>query len=167
MKNTTIKRQVKINASKGKVWDALADFGNVQQMSPNIVKSYIISDENTGLGAQRHCDFAQMGASVDEKIIEWNEGESMRIQLYNPKKLPMINEMEAFFQLESQDENTLLKGTFEYNMTGAMGNIMNGLLMKKMNIKTWVTFMAGIKEHVETGEKIDKKSVLNLAAVGE
>ena len=81
MKKTIIERSITINASKQKAWEALADFGNVQNLSPNIKKSYLTSDDTVGLGSTRHCDFYSLGASVDEKIIEWNEGKSIRIEL--------------------------------------------------------------------------------------
>jgi len=165
MKKTVIKRSISINAPKQKVWDALADFGNVQNLSPNIRKSYLTSEDKIGLGSTRHCDFYSMGASVDEKIVEWNEGNSLRIELYNPKNLPMIRDMEAVFELEEKGSQTVIKGTFEYGMSNAVGRLLNKLKMKKMNIDSWEAFMAGIKHNLETGEKIDKSTSLDLADV--
>ena len=165
MKKTIIERSITINASKQKAWEALADFGNVQNLSPNIKKSYLTSDDTVGLGSTRHCDFYSLGASVDEKIIEWNEGKSIRIELYNAKNLPMIRDMEALFELEEKNGQTLLKGVFQYGMSNSIGQILNKLKMKKMNTKSWEAFMAGIKQNLETGEKIDRKTRLNLEAV--
>ena len=165
MKKTVIERNIVINASKQKVWDALADFGNVQNLSPNIKKSYLTTDDAVGLGSTRHCDFYSMGASVNEKIVEWNEGESIRIELYNPKNLPMIRDMEAFFELDGKNNQTFLKGTFQYGMSGSIGRFLNKLKMEKMNISTWESFLAGIKLNLETGELIDKSTKLNLSVV--
>lgn len=167
MKKTVIKRNITINASKDKVWEALADFGNVQNLSPNIKKSYLKSDDSdpVGLGSERHCDFYSMGASVDEKIIEWDEGKLMRIELYNPKNLPMIRDIEALFELEEKNDQTLIKGTFEYGMSNSIGRFFNKLTMEKMNTKSWVSFLAGIKHNLETGEKVDKNTSLNLEVV--
>ena len=165
MKKTVIKRSITVNASKQKVWDALADFGIVQNLSPNIKKSYLTSTDSIGLGSMRHCDFYSMGASVDEKIIEWNEGKLMRIELYNPKNLPMIRDMEALFELEEKNDRTFIKGTFEYGVSNTIGRIFNKLQMEKMNTKSWVAFLAGIKHNLESGEKIDNKTRLNLEAV--
>lgn len=165
MKKTIIERSITINASKQKAWEALADFGNVQNLSPNIKKSYLTSDDTVGLGSTRHCDFYSLGASVDEKIIEWDEGKSIRIELYNAKNLPMIRDMEALFELEEKNGQTLLKGVFQYGMSNSIGQILNKLKMKKMNTNSWEAFMAGIKQNLETGEKIDKNTRLNLEAV--
>ena len=90
MKKTVINRYVLVNAPKQKVWEALADFGNVQNLSPGVRKSYLTSEQLNGVGAERHCDFSAMGAEVEERIVAWNEGESMEIDIYESKKIPMI-----------------------------------------------------------------------------
>lgn len=167
MKKTVIKRSVYIDAPKEKVWEALADFGNVQNLSPNIAKSYLTSDTPNGMGATRHCDFTAMGAQVEEKIVEWNEGSSFRIHLYDTKNMPMITDIEAFFELTSSDTSTELTGTFQYGMSNAFGGLMNDLAMKKVNVKSWVKFMAGIKHHVETGEHVGKETKLDLTPIKE
>jgi len=165
MKKTLITGKVAIDAPKQKVWDALADFGNVQAMSPNIAKSYLTSDQKSGVGMERHCDFVMMGAEVEERIVEWDEGKSLKIDIYESKKMPMVTGMEAEFILEENGDQTILTGHFQYGMTNALGGLLNNLAMKKMNVKTWVGFLAGIKLHIETGELVDKKTVLDVSSV--
>ena len=165
MKKTIISNHVIINASKDKVWEAIADFGNIYKLSPNVAKSYSTTEKKQGVGAERHCDFTSMGVQVEERISEWNEGESMKIEIYQSKNMPMIKDIEAFFKVESQGDKTKLTGTFEYGMSNAIGNLLNSLSMKNMNKKGWVQFLAGIKHHVETGEEVDKKTKLDLSLV--
>jgi len=165
MKKTKIESTVRINAPKAKVWEILGDFGNVQNLSPGIAKSYLTSDAKNGIGASRHCDFTAMGAQVEEKIIEWDEGNAFKIELYDAKNLPMIRGMKALFTLESDNEETILTSVFEYHMNGVVGDLLNGLKMKQMNKKTWVLFMAGIKHYAETGEKVSKETKLDLSPV--
>ena len=165
MGKTVIGRKVRINASKEKCWDALADFGNVSRMSPNVLKSYTTSELVTGLGAQRHCDFAAMGAEVEERIVEWKEGESMKIDIYETKNMPMITDIQAQFSVEGDGEGAIVTGIFEYGMSNVLGQLMNNLAMKKMNEKAWVTFLAGIKHHLETGEDVEKSTQLDLSPV--
>jgi len=167
MKKTIITRRVSINAPKQKVWEVLTDFGNVQSLSPNIVKSYLTSEQKNGVGAMRHCDFASMGAQVEERIVEWNEGESFKIDIYESKNMPMITGMEAVFKLSEEEGETVVTGTFEYGMTNALGGFLNSIAMKKMNKKAWVTFMAGLKHHIETGEDVNKDTELDLSHVDE
>ncbi len=165
MKNTIIKNKVIINASKDKIWEILSDFGNVQNLSPGIEKSYLTSNIKNGLGATRHCDFTTMGSQVEEKIIGWNEGKSIKIELYDTKNIPMMKGMNAYFELESHKNGTKLTTIFEYRMSNIIGDLLNNLKMKKMNNKSWVLFMAGIKYYSETGENVNKETKLDLSPV--
>ncbi len=165
MKKTIIESKVIIKASKDKVWEILADFGNVQKLSPGIAKSYLTSNTKNGLGASRHCDFTSMGAQVEEKIIEWNEGNSFKIELYDTKNLPMLRGMKAFFKFENHNDGTLLTTFFEYHMNSIIGDLLNSLKMEKMNKKSWIQFLAGIKHYAETGENVNKETKLDLSSV--
>jgi uncharacterized membrane protein len=164
---TTIMREIAIDASKEKVWNVVADFGAIDMVSPGVTKSYLTSEQHTGVGTERHCDLVFMGATVEEKIIEWKEGESIKIDIYERKKIPLVKEMIAEFAVREEDGKTILSGTLEYAMTGGMGNLMNAVMMKKMNSKTWNQVLAGFKKHSETGEKVDKNTNLDLGAVVE
>lgn len=87
MKTTTLPRSVLINAPKDKVWKALADFGNVMNLSTNVTKSYLTSEKKTGVGTMRHCDLSRMGAQLEERIVDWKERESMTIDIFEKKNL--------------------------------------------------------------------------------
>lgn len=165
MKKTIIARKVEINAPKQKVWEALSDFGNVSRLSPNIVSSKLTSEQINGVGATRHCDFAAMGAQVEERIVDWKEGKSFKIDIYETQKMPMIKNMQADFALTESGDKTIVSGIFSYGMSGLWGNLMNTFMMKKMNEKAWVVFLAGIKHHIETGEDVDKSTTLNISPV--
>lgn len=166
-KQTIIKRKVVIAAPQEKVWAVLADFGNVQNLSPNIAKSYSTSEAPNGLGATRHCDFTAMGAQVEEKITEWKEGKSIKIDLYEPKNLPMLRGMNASFELSRENDKTVLTGIFAYNMSNVIGDFLNSIKMRKINEKSWVQFMAGIKHNVETNEIVNQDTALDLSVVEE
>ena len=148
MKKTRIEREIAIDATKEKVWSVVADFGAMQNASPAVTKSYITSEQKTGVGTERHCDFAFMGASVEEKIIEWNEGESIKIDIYKRKNLPMVKEMTAEFEVREENGQTILRAAMEYSMTGGLGDLMNSMMMEKMNTKNWGKVLAGFKKQL-------------------
>jgi uncharacterized membrane protein len=75
--------------------------------------------------------------------------------------------MIAEFVVREEDGKTILSATLQYAMSGGVGNLMNAVMMKKMNTKTWNRLLAGFKKRSETGEKIDKNTVLDLGAVVE
>jgi ribosome-associated toxin RatA of RatAB toxin-antitoxin module len=165
---TTIAREIEINASKEEVWYAIAKFGDISHTSPGVLKSYVTSEKQEGVGATRHCDFTMMGATAEEKILEWTEGESLKIGVYELKKLPGIKTMEANFKVKEIDaDKTMLTATLEYTMKNPLFDAMNNMMMKKMNIKNWNSVLAGHKKYIETGEIVTQGTTLELDKVIE
>lgn len=164
---TTISREVAIDATKEKVWNVVANFGAIDMASPGVKKSYLTSEQQAGVGTERHCDLDFMGASVEEKIIEWKEGESIKIDIYGRKNLPFIKDMIAEFVVREDEGKTILSATLEYAMDGGVGKLMNSVMMKRMNTKSWNRLLAGFKKHSETGERVDQNTDLDLGAVVE
>ncbi len=163
---STITREVLIDASPQKVWAALADFGNIYLFNPNVPQSYLTSEQTAGVGTTRHCDFNMMGASVEERIVEWQENKSMKVDIYAWKNLPGIKKMTAALKLDEVNGRTRLQGTMEYTLKyGPLGKIMDASMMKPRNTKAWEGLLAGIKRHLETGEVINGLQQLNLDVV--
>lgn len=164
-KTTTFKRAIEINAPKEKVWKALADFGNICHAHPAVDTSHITSKQKDGLGATRHCNFNMMGATSEERAIEWNEGKNVKIEAYEMKKLPGIKTITVDFAIEEKGNNTLLTSTMEYSMKNFFFDIMNLLMMKKMNAQLIDGIAAGHKKYIETGEIVKKDTKLELDKV--
>ncbi len=80
--------RVKIDASTERVWQVLADFGVVSQTNPGVSTSHLTSEEPTGVGATRHCDLTFSGATTEERIVRWDEGKGLGIDIYDGKGLP-------------------------------------------------------------------------------
>lgn len=163
--STIIKRAIEINQTKDKVWIALADFGNICHGHPAVSKSFVTSAQKEGVGATRHCDFTMMGASAEELVTEWNEGKNIKIQVQELKKMPGIKTMELDLAIKNQGGNTMLTGTMAYAMKNGFFNVMNSLMMKKMNAKLLDGIMAGHKLYIETGTIVNDKTKLDLSQV--
>ena len=147
----TIIKEVEINAPKNKVWPILADIGSVQIYNPGVAKSLSTSEAKTGIGASRHCDLLPMG-SVEERVIEWEEGSSYKIEIYKGKIVPFL--ASAVFELSENGESTNVKMTMDYKMkSGIMASLM-GMMMKSKMAKTIEGVLVGLKHHVETGEEV-------------
>ncbi len=162
---TTISREIEITKSKEEVWNAIAKFGDICHGSPGVLKSHVTSQQQEGIGATRHCDFAMMGASAEEKITEWKEGESLSIEVYEFNKLPGIKSMTADFEVRTENDKTILRADLHYNMKNALFDMMNILMMKKMNTKNWNAVLAGHKKYIETSERVLENTVLELNKV--
>lgn len=162
---TTISREIEINASKEKVWNAIAKFGDICHGSPTVSQSHVTSEQKDGVGATRHCDFSMMGATAEEKITEWNEGESLSIEVYELKKMPGIKTMSADFKVRTENGHTILRADLHYDMKNIFFDMMNALMMKGMNIKNWNAVLAGHKKYIETGNRVVEETVLELNKV--
>ena len=162
---TTIKREIEINQSKGKVWKAIANFGNICHGHPAVSKSFITSSQKEGVGATRHCDFTMMGASAEEKVTEWNDGKNIKIEVTELKKMPGIDTMALDLAIRENGEKTVLSSTMEYSMKNGFFEIMNSLMMKKMNAKLLDEIMAGHKLYIETGTIVNEKTKLDTSIV--
>jgi hypothetical protein len=162
---TTFKKAIEVNASKEKVWNALADFGNICHGHPAVSKSYVTSTQKEGMGATRHCDFTMMGASAEEKVVEWNEGKNVKIEVYELKKMPGIDTMKMDLSLRENEGKTILTGTMQYTMKNGFFDVMNSVMMKRMNAKLLSGIMAGHKLYIETGTLVNEKTRLDLTQV--
>jgi hypothetical protein len=164
-KTTTIKREIEINQSKDKVWKALADFGNICHGHPAVSKSFITSAQKEGVGATRHCDFTMMGASAEEKVTEWNDGKNIKIEVQELKKMPGIRTLALDLAIRNQEEKTILTSTMTYSMKNGFFDVMNSVMMKKMNAELLDGIMAGHKLYIETGTIVNDKTKLDLSNV--
>ncbi len=163
---TSIIREVVIKAPRQLVWDTLSDFGNVYRMAPTITKSYLTSETTSGLDTTRHCDFTMMGATVDERITGWDEGKRLEIGFDNWDNMPGMVGMSAEFSLADEGENTRMRAIMNYEVgMGVVGKMMNSVMVKPMNTKTWDNFIAGIRHHIETGEEVSKETALNTSDI--
>ncbi len=164
-KLTTIKREIEINQSTDKVWKALADFGHICHGHPAVSKSFITSTQKEGVGATRHCDFTMMGASAEEKVTEWNEGKNIKIEVTELNKMPGIKTMALDLAIRQNSDKTILSSTMSYGMKNRFFDVMNSLIMKKMNAKLLDGIMAGHKLYIETGTIVTEKTKLDVSEV--
>jgi len=165
MSSTKMIREIQINLSSQAVWDKLADFGNICHGHPAVSKSFITSDQKTGVGATRHCDFTMMGASAEERVIEWDEGKTITIEVYELNKMPGIDKLSLALSVAPAGESSVLRGTMTYTMKNVLFDIMNSLVMKRMNSQLLDGIMAGHKKYMETGEIVNEKTPLDLSQV--
>ena len=126
-------REIEISAAPEKVWQALANFGDICHAHPSVVTSNMTSSQKSGVGATRHCDFAMMGASSEERAVEWRDGEYMKIEAYELKNLPGIKTMTVDFEVRAKGDHSVLKSSMEYTMKNRFFDVMDSLMMKKMN----------------------------------
>lgn len=154
---TTLSAQVRIDAPKDVVWDALADFGATWKYNPNVITSRSLTEAAGGVGAERHCDLTFSGATVQERILEWDEAGSYVVEIYDGDKLPPIKNIIAHLSVSEEDGYTIAEGTMTYDTKfGPVGWVMDRLMVRNRFGRAWQGIFAGLKHHSETGEVVEK-----------
>lgn len=162
---TQIIREIPIHLPPEQVWAKLADFGNICHGHPGVKKSFVTSAQKSGVGATRHCDFTMMGASAEERVVEWTEGQSLTIEVYELRKMPGIDQLSLQLSIQPYTRGSMLRGHMVYTMKNVFFDVFNTLLMKTMNANLLDGIMAGHKKYMETGEIVNENTRLDLHQV--
>ena len=151
---TRVSSQVRINAPKGEVWEALADFGGIYKWNPGVSHSYITSGNAQDRGATRHCDLpSPSGAYLKERIVEWRDGEYLKVEIFETN-LPLKQNI-VEFSVEADGDGAIVKVTPDYTLKyGPLGSLMDALWARRKIQKGFNDLLAGLKYHVETGETV-------------
>ena len=139
--------QVEINVPKNKVWEILADFGNVSKWAPIVTQSSAIGSSNQGVGAERSCEIVQMG-TVTEKAVEWDEGNSVK---YEVKGLPSVNSFFNKFSLRGEADQTVVTLEGEVDIAGTEEQRKG--FEEQLQGAVQMT-LQGLKQYAETGQKM-------------
>ncbi len=154
MKATTnISFSILINAAKEEVWEIISDLGGIQNYHPLVRKSYYITDNKNGVGAARICEFKN-GGVLEEKSVEWIEGESVNLNVIPGKKMPPFKTAFAKMKVERINSKTIASLTIEYELKfGLAGRLMNLLMVKPQFEKIVPSILEGLKQYTESNKK--------------
>ena len=151
---TNIQREIKIDASKAKVWAIVANLGAVQEYHPAVSKSYYTSTATEDVGASRVCELLPMG-KVEETAISWNEGESYKLNVTPIEKMPPFKHAVGEIKLVGDENSTTASFSVDYQLKfGAIGSMMDSLMIRQQFEKLIPAVLAGLKHHAETGEEV-------------
>ena len=152
---STIIREIWVDAPQSGVWDVLADFGNIYRFSPTVRKSYSSNDKPSGLGAERHLELSFEGSSGYERIIEWHDGQKMKLELYDGQGMPPWKSAIVEFSVREHNGGTMVRGAINYDMKfGPIGALMDRFMIQPQFGEAFGSQLAGLKHHVETGEEV-------------
>lgn len=168
---TYVSAEIRIAAPKARVWDILANLGEVARFHPFVSKSYYHpTSARTGVGASRVCEFGP-AMSVRETAVDWREGQSyvLGIEVVKGQK-PPIRDFQGHLSVHEIPGGTLARIEMRYEPRfGPIGWLMDRLMIRPQYEKMLPGIMAGLKHHVETGEDVDPgvlKSIDQTALAG-
>ena len=157
--------EVEIGAPAEKVWEVLADFGSVSVFNPSVTESHLTTDHASGLGAIRHCDLTVPGASIEERIVDWEDGRSLTVEIHGGTRNPFAKALATMAVEPLDTDRSVAKMSIEWR---AKGGPIAGLLdraLQGQNRKTITGVLAGLKHYVETGDPVAGRQTIDRSAV--
>lgn len=161
---SSLRVTIEVDASPEEVWKAIADFGGIDRWNPGVPVSQLTSVHSEGVGATRHCDLTLSGASIEERVTEWEPGSHYKVEIYRTKRVPFVRNLEAEVGVEPSGDGSIAYFAPSYETTaGPIGRLMDRLVLRRQYEKGGRAFVAGLKYFVETGNDVEKGSPLAYA----
>jgi len=137
---------LRIDAPRYVVWDALADIRTVVAWNPGIDDVECLSEQTTGLGARRRC-FTHPSGWLTESITEWDEGTSIA---FSVEDAPPLKNGLARFGMRDDEEGTWLTASFDYELKlGPIGPVIDRLVVHRQLSAAWSRGLEGLKDYTE------------------
>lgn len=161
----TFRSTIDINAPAAATWRAIADFGNVYRINPLVASSHLTSEWTQGEETTRHCDLTVVGASVEERITDWQEGVAYSAVVVAKRRLPFVRNLTTTVEAEINGGRSIGSFRISYDVGWwPLGRVVDLLVIRQRSRRAAQLFVAGLKHFVETGEEVDASVDLDRKA---
>jgi uncharacterized protein YndB with AHSA1/START domain len=144
-----------VRAPHSRVWEAIADVGQIAQWHPGVERSPVVSNQRSGLGATRRVELYD-GSSAVEEVTGLDEGRSLTVVM-SEHSMPLSRGAATFVVEDAGDGTTRVTMSLDYEMKyGAFGWLMNNLMLRPIVGKLLSSMIAGLDHHLVTGEAIER-----------
>lgn len=151
-----IEEKMRVNLPANTVWAVLDDFGGIERYAPTIKRSPILTDNATGLGARRKCEF-YAGGSLIEEIVDYKDGRSVTLKL-TEHGMPVKTMLAKMEVTSVGDETTEVSMALDYVVKGGpLGWLLGSLILGPLMKGTFKKVMTGWAYHSATGRVVDDK----------
>ncbi len=142
-----LEERVEIGAPADRVWEALADFGDVAAWAPYMRKSYLIGSQRSGIGMRRGMKHA-WGFRFEEEVTQWHEGKGFAFDVLQAP-FPMKDVKEVWV-LAPENGITAVETQVRYGThLGVLGGFVDWLLVRFVVRREMRAGLRGLKEHLE------------------
>ena len=149
----TVSAQTIIDIPLHEAWEKLSDISVAHHYVPGLVKTEIITDQQTGIGASRYV-YRSEKSYIQETVEEWQENEGFLIRLHKGEKpAPPFRQAWFRYALSPQDSHsTLFTAELRYDMPwGRLGQWL-GSKMAGFVQSTIADVAMSMKLYYETGQ---------------
>lgn len=154
MANITVKRTVE--ATNDRVWKLLNDFGSIHRYHSGVQTSPITDGTPaSGVGSERVCNLYD-GNHLTERVVESEAGKRLVIDVVDTS-MPMKTASGSFDLRPAGEGKTEVTMTMDYVLKfGPLGMIMDKLMLERSMTRALDALLAGLDQHLQTGELIGK-----------
>lgn len=148
-------QSVKIDSKLKDVWHTFSDMSGIVNYHPWVVRSPLLSECNTGIGASRRCEFLD-NTSIIETITDLHEYQYIKMTLSETPMPMKSGKVTASFQSKGTGTELTIEMDVEIGL-GPIGWIIGPLMMRPI-IKNRIKKMAlSLDQYIKTGSKFDPK----------
>lgn len=142
-----------VNLPRSAVWQRLQNLRLAQHYVPGVEGLEMLSEADRGVGASRRI-FQEGGVTLDETVVEWEEGSGFVIRLHQGQKGPPPPFSQARFRywIESSDETgTQLSLTLFYQPSaGLLGEWLDSAVLNEEMNRRMEALAASMKAYYES-----------------
>ena len=147
----TIEEQIQIDAPPERTWGVLSKITAMRAYMPGIKEVRLLSDRDSGEGAERHCVFED-GVELTERVIAWREGAGYTLETTTFVGVPMRSNV-ITFAIAGSGATTTVTQSMRYQMQGwILAPLMERAAVGMMR-KALRGALGGLKAHVEGAER--------------
>ena len=158
-----ITKEVRIDASKEKVWEILADWGAVSNWAPTILESHSTTEATGGVGAERACEHEKMG-HIEERVGAWHEGSSLSYDVIKGLPFPMKS-LNNTWSVSADGDGAVVTLTMDFRMGMGPLGALPALMARPMMRNEMGLSLAGLKQYTETGEVVATPNDVTVPAL--
>lgn len=147
MPTITVTRKSK--ASAARAWDLMSDFGAIDAFNPTLKESHLLDGScEIGLGAERQCTLKDGKNYIHERVVDWQEGRSYRIEVFGGT-MP-VDDIVAELAVEPEGAGSVLRMTMQYRPRwGVVGRLVEPVLLRPMMRRTMRRVIGGLADKAE------------------
>ena len=139
--------QVTIAAPPEKVWDALADIGNIYVWNPGVVHSEQTTPEDVGMGACRRCNVGGKKYLLEE-VVEFERPSKLTMRI-TETNLPFKSADIRFWLEPKGDETQVTVSPIYLLKFGPFGQFLDWVMVRAVYRKGMRDLLHGLKKFIE------------------
>lgn len=142
MPTITVTRKTK--AAPASAWALMSDFGAIDAFNPTLKESHLLDGScEIGLGAERQCTLKDGRNYIHERVVDWQEGRSYRIEVFGGT-MPM-DDLVAELAVAPDLTGSILSMTMSYRPRwGLIGRLIDPLVLRPLMRHTMRKVIGGL-----------------------